>query len=145
MKDFGWCKHEEDNVRKEKRGGKKQPDEQMFVKEYYICSEKKKVGGTCGAKKRVHHLPEGNSMECVGVHNHLPPEKVKTDPEIQKKIEDYSDVGAKATVIQATLMKEVNKTNQPITRKNVSTKQHIYNIQQKMSMSQLPTHNISRV
>jgi hypothetical protein len=57
VKDFGWCLHGKDNVRADKRRGKKQPGEVTYVKEYYICSEKKK-GGTCGAKKTVHHLPK---------------------------------------------------------------------------------------
>jgi hypothetical protein len=139
VKDFGWCKHGDTKVRKEKRRDKKQPNEQAFLKEYFICSEKKKAGGTCGAKKRIHHLPGGDIMECVGSHNHPPPEKVKTDPDIQKKIEDYSKVGAKATVIQARLMKEASENNQPISRKNVPTKQHIYNTQHRMLMEQLPT------
>ena len=135
VKDFGWCKHGDSNVREKKRRGKKQPDEQTFLKEYYICSEKKKPKGTCEAKKRVHHLPGGDITECVGTHNHPPPEKARTDPDVQKKIKDYSSVGAKATVIQARLMNEANEMNQPITRKNVPTKQHIYNTQHKMSMS----------
>lgn len=128
-------------------GGAKQEDEQTFLKEYYICSEKKPKG-TCGAKKRIHHLPGGDIMECVGTHNHLPPEKVKTDPDIQRKFEDYSNVGAKATAIQARLMKEASEMQQPITRKNVPTKQHIYNTKHKMMMAELPTsmnslHNIT--
>lgn len=87
-------------------------------------------------------------MECVGTHNHLPPEKVKTDPDIQRKFEDYSNVGAKATAIQARLMKEASEMQQPITRKNVPTKQHIYNTKHKMMMAELPTsmnslHNIT--
>jgi hypothetical protein len=139
VKDFGWCKHGDTMVREEKRRGKKQPNEQAFLKEYFICSEKKKAGGTCGAKKRIHHLPGGDIVECVGSHNHPPPEKVKTDPDIQQKIEDYSKVGAKATAIQARLMKEANENNQPISRKNVPTKQHIYNTQHRMLMEQLPT------
>jgi hypothetical protein len=101
VKDFGWCKHGEDQVREGNRGGKKKPDEPTFLKEYYICS-KKKAGGTCNAKKRVHHLPGSDITECVGLHDHLPPEKVKPDPDVQRKIEDYSKVGAKATVIQAS-------------------------------------------
>jgi hypothetical protein len=50
-------------------------------------------------------------MKCVGSHNHLSPERVKTDPEIQKKIKDYSQMSAKTTVIQARLMKKANKAN----------------------------------
>jgi hypothetical protein len=138
IKDFHWSKHGVDNVREGRKGGKKQPGELTYVKEYFICSEKKK-GGTCKAKKTVHHLPGGDSTECIGTHNHPPPEKPKTDPEVQKKIEEYSQVGAKASVIQSRLMKEANEAGQPITRKNVPTKQKIYNTQHKMAMAQLPT------
>jgi hypothetical protein len=69
----------------------------------------------------------------------LPLEKVKTDLDIQRKIEDYSNVEVKASAIQARLMKKASKKQQFITHKNVSTKQHIYNTKHKMMMAELPT------
>jgi hypothetical protein len=135
-KEFGWCKHGEDQVRAGKKGGKKQPNEETYLKVYYICSEKKK-GGTCGAKKRVHHLLGGDNTECVGTHNHPPP--LKTDPEVEKKIEEQLRVGAKPSVIHSRMINDAHVSGQPITPKNVPTKQKIYNMQHKIAMAELPT------
>lgn len=123
-------------MREGRKGGKKRPDEATYLKEYFICSEKKK-GGTCKAKKRVHHLLGGNNAECVGSYDHPPPQNTKVDPEVMKKVEEYSKVGATATVIQDRLMKDATNAGVPITPKNVPTKQRIYNAQHKIAISKL--------
>lgn len=124
--DFWWCKNGEDNVRADKKGGKLQPGKVTYKKEYFICSTKKSRG-LCEAKKRIHHLPDGIKYEYSGFHNHEPPAKPLTSAEVTKKIEDYLHVGAKAAVIQSRLMKEAREARQPITPKNVPTKQKFYN------------------
>jgi hypothetical protein len=97
-------------------------NEQTFLKEYFIYLEKKKARKMCRVKKWVHHLLRSNITECIGFHNHLSPKKVKMDPDIQRKIEDYSNVEVKTIAIQAKLIKKASKKQQLIARKNISIK-----------------------
>jgi hypothetical protein len=138
-----WCSNGKSKARAEKKRGKLQPNEVTYDKEYFICSEKKKGvkgenGKLCEAKKILHYLPEGIKTKYKCTHNH-PSSNKKIDPEVQKKIEDYSKVGAKATIIWDRLMKDARESGQLMTRRNVPSTQHIYTTQHKLAMARLPT------
>ena len=131
--DFHWWYNGKDNVRAERRGGKIQAGEQTFLKKYYTCAEKK---NGCKASKTIHSLPDGDSIQFKGVHNHTPPGNPKSDPEVKKKVLEQLSVGAKPSAIHSKL---VNNAQHPITPRTVPTKQSIYNWQHQIAVSQLPT------
>lgn len=69
-------------------------------------------------------------------HTHPPPPNSKAKPNVKEKVLDQLSVGAKPSVIHTKLLTEAK---QPISPKDVSSKQTIYNWQHQMTMSQLPT------
>jgi len=131
--DFHWWYNGKDNVRAERKGGKIQVGEQTFLKKYYTCAERK---NGCKASKTIHSLPDGDSIQFKGVHNHTPPGNPKIDPEVKKKVLEQLSVGAKPSAIHSKL---VNNAQHPITARTVPTKQSIYNWQHQIAVSQLPT------
>jgi WRKY DNA -binding domain len=107
----------------------------LFPKIYYACSEKSKG---CRAKKRVHEIPGGDVLTFQNPHNHPPPKKPPTKPEVKQGVISQLSVGAKPTAILRNL---VNNADEPISRKNVPTKQQMYNWQHQLNIANLPTGN----
>eukprot|EP00732_Lithocolla_globosa_P000741 Lithocolla_globosa_v1_NODE_278_length_4688_cov_20.187567.p2 type:complete len:312 gc:universal NODE_278_length_4688_cov_20.187567:4266-3331(-) len=114
-----------------------QKEKKLWVK-YYKCAET-----ACEAKKRVYYSEKESTKPCSeevhDVHNHVPPKKLRLDPEISKNAKTLLSRGVKPGTLQQSIVVEHAKAGQEITSQNTPTKKQLKNIQTRLRTNNLPT------